>query len=275
MISCARHAMIAKAGNQTATPQPDPRCSEGSPDSALSLDGPGCGLLGRYMTQPYDRAVNVVRAVYDRRISGPSVLDLDQDFAVGAAFIRAWRVIREEALAVGRRLQEVPRFHEIMPEQASISANDGRDWRMYILKTYGIEQPKNMAACPQLAALVRESPGVLSASFSYLGPRKHIPPHRGPIRGIIRFYLVLSMPRADDGSPAAVLKVADVEHRLDEGQFLLWDDTFEHEAWNSSDEVRIVLSLDVWRPRMPADMKLLSAMLIQLVRLGIRIRGVG
>ena len=72
-----------------------------------------------------------------------------------------------------------------------------------------------------------------------------------------------------------MLKVASVEYRLEEGQFLLWDDTFEHEAWNGSDEVRIVLSLDVWRRRMPLDMRILSAAIIQLIRLGIRIRGVG
>jgi aspartate beta-hydroxylase len=200
------------------------------------------------------------------------VLDLDRDFPRGTAFVDAWKAIREEALEVGRRLQDVPRFHEIMAEQASISANDGRDWRMYILKAYGVEQLPKMAACPRLAALVRRSPEVLSASFSFLGPRKHIPPHRGPIRGIIRFYLMLSMPCASDGSPAAVLRVANVEHRLTEGEFLLWDDTFEHEAWNESNEVRIVLSLDVWRPRMPFDMQVVSAALIELVRLGIKVR---
>ena len=227
------------------------------------------------MAQPYDRAVDVVRAVYDRRISGPPVLDLDRDFPLGAGFVQAWPAIRDEALAVKRRLHEVPRFHEIMPEQASISANDGRDWRMYILKAYGVEQPEHMAACPLLAALVRDSPEILSASFSFLGPRKHIPPHRGPIRGIIRFYLMLSMPRLADGTPAATLKVDVTEYRLEEGEFLLWDDTFMHEAWNASDEVRIVLSLDVKRPGMPVDMKILSATLIQLVRFGIRVRGIG
>jgi len=227
------------------------------------------------MAFAYDLAADGVRALYDRRISGPPILELDRHFPGGAAFAAAWPAIREEALAVRSRLADVPRFHEIMPEQAAISANDGRDWRMFILKAYGVERPANMAACPRLAALARAKPEVLSASFSFLGPRKHIPRHRGPMRGIIRFYLVLSMPRAADGTPAAVLRVDDVEYRLGEGQFLLWDDTFEHEAWNDSDEVRIVLSLDVWRPHMPADMRLLSSLLIQLVRLGIRLRGVG
>ena len=225
------------------------------------------------MAARYDRAVDAVRALYDRRISGPPVLDLASDFAGGAAFVDNWRAIREEALNIARNVQAVPRFHEIMPEQADISANDGRDWRMYIMKAYGVEKAERMAACPRLAALVRQRPEVLSCSFSFLGPGKHIPAHRGPIRGIIRFYMVLSMPRAADGRPAAVLRVADTEHRLEEGEYLLWDDTFEHEAWNGSDEVRIVLSLDVWRPRMPLDMKILSAAVVMLVWAGVKIRG--
>ena len=225
------------------------------------------------MARLYDWAGDMVRALYDRRISGAAVLDLDHDFPAGTEFLAAWQVIRDEASTVASRLHEVPRFHEIMPEQADISANDGRDWRMYILKAYGIEQKPNMAACPQLAALVRTTPAVLSASFSFLGPRKHIPPHRGPFRGIIRFYMMLTMPRGPSSAPAAVLRVADTEYRLEEGEFLLWDDTFEHEAWNESDEVRIVLSLDVWRPHMPADMRLLSAVLIGLVRIGMAVRG--
>jgi aspartate beta-hydroxylase len=226
------------------------------------------------MAELYDRAGHLVRALYDRRISGPPVLDLDRNFPSGAIFADEWQTIRDEAMAVCRRLHEVPRFHEIMPEQADISANDGRDWRMFILKAYGRERPDNMAACPRLAEMVRARPEVLSCSLSFLGPHKHIPAHRGPMRGIIRYYLMLSMPRHADGAPAAALKVAGVEHRLEDGAFLLWDDTFEHEAWNESDEVRIVLSLDVWRRHMPVDMKLMSGALIRAVRIGMRVRGI-
>src|SRR5262249_18637561 len=153
---------------------------------------------------------------------------------------------------------EVPRFHEIMREQAAISDNDKRDWRLFILKAYGAKVPRNMAACPRLATLVAASPKVLSASISFLAPGKHLPPHPGPFRGVLRFYLVLQMPRAADGRPAAVLKIADEEHRMAEGECLLWDDTYVHEVWNASDEVRTVLLLDVWRPSMPIDMEIFS-----------------
>ena len=70
----------------------------------------------------------------------------------------AWESIRDEALAVAQKMHRVPRFHEIMREQTAISANDGRDWRMFILKAYGTEFPHNMAVCPNLAAAVAVSP---------------------------------------------------------------------------------------------------------------------
>jgi aspartate beta-hydroxylase len=222
----------------------------------------------------YDRMADAIRYIYDQRLSAPAVLDWSTDFPEAASFIAAWAEIRREALAVAGRLPEVPRFHEIMREQTAISANDGRDWRMFVLKAYGIEVPKNMAACPRLAVIVAAAPDVLSASLSFLDPGKHIPLHRGPFRGVLRFYLVLSMPLLADRRPAAALKIAGKEYRLVDGDCMLWDDTYPHEVWNESDQVRIVLLLDVRRGGMPLDMRLFSAMLMSVVRAGIRWRGV-
>lgn len=222
----------------------------------------------------YDRAADLVRTIYDGRLDGPPVLDLNQYFPAGAAFAAAWQAVRDEAAQVARRLHRVPRFHDIMREQTEISANDGRDWRMFILKAYGVEVPQNIAACPTLARLIGDAPEVLSASISFLAPRKHIPAHRGPFRGVLRFYLGLSVPRHADGRPAAVLHVDGVEHRVGDGDCMLWDDTFSHEVLNESDQVRSVLLLDVWRRDMPVDMVLFSKALIALARTGIRVRGI-
>jgi aspartate beta-hydroxylase len=222
----------------------------------------------------YDRAADIVRIIYDGRIDGPPVLDMDAYFPRGAEFARCWQLIRDEALQLTARLQRVPRFHDIMREQISISANDGRDWRMFVLKAYGAEVPKNMAACPTLARLVDAAPEVLSASISFLAPGKYVPAHRGPFRGVLRFYLGLSVPVADDGRPAAVLRIAGTEYRIGDGDCMLWDDTFPHEVRNDSDQVRSVLLLDVWRRDMPLDMVVFSKLLIALVRAGIRVRGV-
>jgi aspartate beta-hydroxylase len=220
----------------------------------------------------YDFSANTVRRIYDTRISGLPVLDMAALFPNGNRFKQAWPQLREEALKMAAQLQSVPRFHELMASQAEISANDGIDWRVFVLKAYGVDITENQAACPQLAQLLAASPDVLSASLSFLAPHKHIPRHRGPFRGVLRFQLGLSVPVAPDGRPAAILSLNDREHRIGDGQALLWDDTFPHEVWNRSDEVRIALLLDVRRRGMPLDMALLSRLVIGIVSWAIRLR---
>ncbi|GAB7540313.1 aspartyl/asparaginyl beta-hydroxylase domain-containing protein [Burkholderia sp. 3C] len=226
-----------------------------------------------HMAAFYDLGARTLRHLYDRKIRSAAVLDTAALFPDARRFTAAWRTLRDEALDVARDLPRIPRFHEIMREQADISANDARDWRMFILQAYGVGFEKNRVRCPALAAIVDATPDVLSASLSFLAPGKHIPPHRGPFRGVLRGYLVLSMPKRDDGSPAAVLKIDGRDHRLDDGQFLLWDDTFEHEVWNDSDSVRIVLLLDIRRRDLPPGLRLLSAAIVRLIQVGIRLRG--
>jgi len=223
----------------------------------------------------YERTASIVRKVYDRRIVGPPTLPLDGYFPDAWRFIAAWQDIRREALSIAEDLKRVPRFHDFMPEQAEISANDQRDWRLFVLKAYGMEVPSNMATCPVLSALASSVPDVLSASLSFLAPGKHIPQHRGPFRGVLRFYLGLSIPDGEDGRPATVLQIDGIEHRIGNGESLLWDDTYPHEVWNRSDHVRAALLLDVRRHGMPLDMEVFSRMLIAIAGVGIRMRGVG
>lgn len=222
----------------------------------------------------YDNARDVVRSVYDARIDTPAILNTDQYFPAAKEFTARWKDIRAEALDLRRNLDSVPRFHELMKEQADISANDGRDWRMFIMRAYGVDVPENLARCPTAAALIADRPEVMSCALSFLAPHKHVPKHRGPFRGILRFHLMLTMPRKPDGDVAALLEIDGKPYRLGDGDCLLWDDTFPHEVWNHSDEVRIALLLDVWRREMPYDMELLSRFVVSVVRLGMKWNGV-
>jgi aspartyl/asparaginyl beta-hydroxylase (cupin superfamily) len=45
-------------------------------------------------------------------------------------------------------------------------------------------------------------------------------------------------------------RVGNEERRSQEGKVMIFDDTIEHEAWNDSDEDRIVLIFDIWRPEL-------------------------
>ena len=155
----------------------------------------------------------------------------------------AWPGIRAEFDAVWTHPDDIPAFHQISPDQARISRGD--NWKTYALVIFGQEVPENCAACPQTAAVLRGLPGLQNAWFSILAPGYHIPPHRGPTRALVRCHLGLRVPAARE---QCWLRVDDHICRWREGDCLLFDDTYEHEVRNDTDEYRAVLFLDVDRP---------------------------
>jgi aspartate beta-hydroxylase len=69
-----------------------------------------------------------------------------------------------------------------------------------------------------------------------------------------------------------VLTIDGRDHRIGDGESLLWDDTYRHEVLNDSAEMRAALLLDVRRRGMPLDMELLSRVVIGLVRASVLLR---
>jgi len=131
-----------------------------------------------------------------------------------------------------------------MASQTPYSANDQKDWRVFLIKSYGYEIPENAAKTPFLREFTRKHPNVTSAVLSYLEPGKHIPPHRGPFRGIARYHLCL---KCEESDPMPYLRLEDEIFHYREGSWLFWDDTFEHEVVNHSPNWRVALLLDVKR----------------------------
>lgn len=167
----------------------------------------------------------------------------------------------------------IPRFHELMAEQADLSQYGGKYWRMFVLRAYGVDNAANQARCPAIASLLRDRPHILSATLSFLEAHKHIPPHRGPFRGILRFHLGLVIPKKIDGSSTSRLLIDGNTHPLEEGGTLLWDDTFEHAAWNDADSIRAALLLDVARPGMPWPLAAFNWLVLKTIGFIIRMRG--
>ncbi|MEX2129932.1 MAG: aspartyl/asparaginyl beta-hydroxylase domain-containing protein [Pseudohongiellaceae bacterium] len=44
---------------------------------------------------------------------------------------------------------------------------------------------------------------------------------------------------------------------------LIFDDTIEHEAWNRSDQTRVVLIFEVWRPELTGEERKLVGTLLE------------
>lgn len=223
-------------------------------------------------TALYDRISAWLRGIYDRGITTPAVLEPAVFFPSAGRFKADWEVLRDEAMAIKADLSSVPRFQDIMAQQEDIAYADRREWRMFVVKAYGVDFRANAARCPKLAALVAQCPEVLTATLSFLAPYKHIPEHRGPFRGVIRYYLGLSVPLAQDGRPGTTLTIDGADHRVGDGEALLWDDTYPHEVNNRTGDVRIALLLDVRRSGMPLRLEWLSRLLIAVIGMIVRLR---
>jgi len=84
-----------------------------------------------------------------------------------------------------------------------------------------------------------------TAMCSILSPHKHIPAHGGPYKGVLRYHLALIVPSPDG---KARIRVGDDIRPWVEGKSLVFDDTWEHEAWNDTEGTRVVLFVDFKRP---------------------------
>ena len=85
------------------------------------------------------------------------------------------------------------------------------------------------------------------ALFSRLTPGTHIQPHHGMLNTRLICHLPLIVP---DG---CAIRVGAETRAWREGEMLIFDDSFEHEAWNRGADDRTILLFEIWRPDIDAD----------------------
>jgi aspartyl/asparaginyl beta-hydroxylase (cupin superfamily) len=198
------------------------------------------GFFGRLAIQAQNRLESWVARV--SRLRDAPVYD-SADFAWVPEVERDWHGIRAELDAVMRERERLPNFQEILSEVQTINRDD--HWKTYWLIGSGIDCSGNAQRCPQTMAALQRIPGVLNAFFSILAPGKHVPPHRGAYNGILRYHLGLIVPEPRE---RAGIRIADRICGWEEGRSLIFDDSFNHEAWNFTGGWRVVLFVDFARP---------------------------
>ncbi len=188
-------------------------------------------------------SVGVMEALNRRfsRVGNPPVFDRAA-FPWIEQIESEWRAVRAELDEVLKYSAGIPNFQDISIEQKSIT-NDDR-WKTFFFYGYGVKNDYNCEICPTTARLLSRIPGMKTAFFSILLPGKHIPRHRGPYNGVLRYHLGLMVP---DPSLCRI-EVGGVEARWQEGKSIVFDDSFQHEAWNDSDKLRVILFVDFLRP---------------------------
>lgn len=154
-----------------------------------------------------------------------------------------WEVIRDEAKAVLKFKEEIPAFHEISPDQYRLSTE--KNWKTYVLFGFGERLETNTKLTPKTAEILERVPNLQTAMFSILSPGYHIPAHSGVTKGILRAHLGLIIP---DDYEKCRIRVDDTITPWREGEAFVFDDTYEHEVWNETDEERVILLWDFDRP---------------------------
>lgn len=139
---------------------------------------------------------------------------------------------------------------ESIEQQNLRGLNAPPTWNGYYFYRHGIRRDDNCASCPVTAKTlellplshVREhGPEVL---FSVFTAGTHLLPHRGVTNTRLVGHLPLLVP------PDCALNVGGEIHEWREGRAVIFDDTYEHEAWNRSQQTRVVLIFDLWNPHL-------------------------
>lgn len=171
-----------------------------------------------------------------------------------------WLVIRQELDEVLKYTEQLPNFQDISADQGYSTTQDNL-WKTYFLYGYGVKVKTNCKRCPETTRLIEKIPGMKTAFFSILLPNKHIPEHRGPYKGVIRYHLALKVPKPKE---KCGIRVANEIQHWQEGKGMMFDDSFPHEAWNKTDGVRVVLFMDIVRP-MGFPLSWLNSILLKLI----------
>lgn len=130
---------------------------------------------------------------------------------------------------------------------------DDPSWGALYFWQSGAPVEQNAQRCPAvMAALDRAPLPVIEgrspmALWSLLKPGTHIQPHHGLLNTRLICHLPLLAP--DD----CALRVGADTRAWRKGEMLIFDDSFEHEAWNRSRETRVVLLFEVWRPEIGTE----------------------
>jgi hypothetical protein len=174
--------------------------------------------------------------------------------------------IKEEFAAViaAEHAEIVPytQYPDRVPLRQWQELNHNPKWSAIHLLQNGRAVEANARHCPRTMEVLARLPqprvpgASPNAMFSLLAPRTRIPAHTGVANTRLVCHLALIVP------PGCGFRVGESTREWRVGEAFVFDDTIEHEAWNESDELRVVFICDLWPPALsPAEREAVAAVI--------------
>jgi len=139
-------------------------------------------------------------------------------------------------------------YDPTLPLEQWSPLNRSPDWEAFQFFHQGRIYKQNCDRCPDtlnalsLVPQPRAVGRMPAAMFSVLKPKVRIPPHTGVANIRLVCHLPLVVP------DHCGFRVGGETRQWRVGEAWVFDDTIEHEAWNDSDHIRIVMIFDIWNP---------------------------
>ena len=162
-----------------------------------------------------------------------------------------------------RAQKRIPFADERIPGNEYIASDkDGEaGWRVLSVKMGGRIVDRMRSCLPTLTALLEDIPELHNVAISILDAHKQIPVHDGYFKGYLRYMLGIYVPHPDK----CVLYVNGTPQRWQEGQGFVFDDMFQHEVYNVSEDMRVVLYADLVRTMPNAVLQSINQYVVGLV----------
>lgn len=188
--------------------------------------------------------------LHDYKDNYPEFLILEENY----------EMIRQECEALLSRKEDIVDMNGLMGKRTTGGIHAVK-WKTFFFKTNKFIK-ENCEICPKTAALLKQIPGIRSSFFSILDANQYIKPHKGSYHGFLRYHLGVIIPYNNESDQCWIRINENKEdnERYDKesmhrgetyhwknGEGIMFNDNYLHEAKNDSDKIRVVLFIDVVR----------------------------
>lgn len=186
---------------------------------------------------------NLLNKLFISSVGGntrPALLPANEIFPESKILEMHFPAIRKEITDLIDK-RELTRYKDIDPIRA---AEVSENWKLYYVWFMWEENELARVDCPTLLNIIRKMPNVINATVAVLEPRVTLAAHEGPYAGILRYHIGIKIPEKNP----PYIRVMNKYHTWQVGKSIVLDDCYEHEVYNESDDIRVILMIDFMRP---------------------------